>query len=73
MNSRSIFLLRLDESATHLDGVQFVGSDAPVEYLIVAGLGVEVPLAFPFDNRNRQRPILLAYRKNLAVLIGRIL
>src|SRR5271167_209802 len=59
VNLRGVFLLCLHVSPANLDGVQFVGSNAPAENLIVAGLGIEVPLAPYLHDRNRQRPTLI--------------
>src|SRR6201987_6111291 len=55
-----VFLLCIHVSPTYLDGIQFIGTDAPVEHLPTAGLGVEQPLVAFLDKRDRQRPTVIA-------------
>src|SRR5215469_2908036 len=55
-----VFLLRLDIATTYLDGVEFVGADAPVQNLIVALLCIEAPLRALFDDGNREGPIVVS-------------
>ena len=60
-----VVILGFDEPAANFDGVQLVAADAPREDLLLALRRVEVPLAVLFDDRNRQRPAILAGQKRL--------
>src|SRR5438270_11736154 len=59
-----VFFLCFDKAVAHLDRVEFIGADAPAQNLIAAGLGVEVPLSLIFDDRNRNRKIIVTDRKD---------
>jgi uncharacterized membrane protein len=67
-----IFLLRFDEATANGNRVQFIGADTSVQNFLTAGLGIEVPLALIFDDRNRKREIVVSHRENSAVRIRRI-
>src|SRR5690242_6363317 len=58
---KRVFFLGFNVSATDLNGVQFIGSDTPEQYLIVSGLAVKIPLPLPLHDWDWQWPILLAY------------
>ncbi len=60
---RSVFLLRLHKTATDVDGVKFVLADAPEQDLRAPGLGIEIPISFSPDDRDRKRPIVSSDHK----------
>src|SRR5512134_4013022 len=65
---RGIFILRLDVSERHLDCGKFVTADAPTQYFIEAGLGIELPLTAFIDERNWKGPVLVANEKCLGAV-----
>src|SRR6266542_4083596 len=66
---RSVLFLSLDKTTTNLNGVQFVGTDAPVQYLLASYLGIKGPLAFAFHDRNGKRKIIVTHQEYGAVWI----
>src|SRR6266704_2131718 len=58
----SVIVLRFHVAAADLDGIQFVGADAPQKDFLAAFIGVEKPLSVSLDDRNGQRPIVIANR-----------
>src|ERR1019366_3264319 len=72
---RGVFTLRCDVCAGEVDHLELVATDAPVEDLLFAGLGIEAPGIRLTDQWNRQRPLLLAYdqhRPLLAIQLDRM-
>ena len=59
-----VFLLRFDETLADGDGIQLIGTDAPLQNFLQARLGVERPFILFLDDWNGQRKGILANRKN---------
>ena len=55
-----IFVLRGDDGAQHLDGVEFVAPDAAVHQFLHALARVESPGAAPSNHRNGKGPSIIA-------------
>ena len=62
---RSIFVLRLDVRQRDLDCRELVATDAPPQDFIQPLLRVELPFAFIVDERDRERPVVVAEDQRL--------
>src|SRR5262249_23970879 len=68
---QGVFLLCIHISPTYFDGIQFIRTDAPVEYLPTASFGIEQPLVAFLDQRDRQGPTVSANQNSgAASLLG---
>ena len=56
--------LRIDECQACLDGIEFVGADTTVDYLLDAGAGIKAPTVLVHDERDGERPLILADNEN---------
>src|SRR5262245_21810970 len=56
-----VLAFRVHDSETDLDNVQFITTDAPVDYFLFAFLGIEPPAITFFDKRNRKRPFIFSH------------
>src|SRR5262249_24420011 len=57
-----------DVAAANLNGVKFIAADAPHEDLLLPPCRVEVPQSVHCDDRNGQRPFIVADQKRFCVL-----
>src|ERR1700758_4303089 len=69
---QGVFVLRIHVSPTYLDGIQFIGTDAPVEDLLTADLGIEQPIVAFLDQWDRQRPAVIANQNRRAASLLRV-
>src|SRR5215471_4048715 len=67
-----VVVLRLHITVTNLDRVQFIGANASVEKLLLAGFGVKKPLAVLLHDRHRERPVLVPNYEESAVAAFRV-
>ena len=67
-----IFVLRFHVAAADINRIEFIRTDAPVEHLLAAGLGIKEPLTIFLDDGDRHRPVPVADDENGAVGVFRI-
>ena len=64
MPRRRVLLLRIDVDLAHLDGIELIAPDAPVENFLRARGGVEAPHVALLHDGNRHRPVFVADVQN---------
>src|SRR6516164_269627 len=64
---KGIFVLRFYIAMTNLNCVQFVGTNAAIEKLLPASIGIKEPLATSLYNWYREGPVLVTNQEECAV------
>ena len=59
MSDGSVFLLRVDEPAHHVDRAELVATDAPRHELLHRRVAVEMPPSTAAQKRHRHRPLVV--------------
>ena len=60
--------MRLDIGETNLESGELVAADAPTQNLVESCFRVELPLAAPVDERNREGPVVVADDQGLCAV-----
>src|SRR6516164_9939076 len=56
-----ILVLRLSETTTNRNRIEFVLADAPIQYFLTACFRIKEPFPFLLHDRNRKREIIITY------------
>src|SRR5260370_40282343 len=62
-----IFVLRFHVATTDVDGIEFVAADTAIEQLSAARFRIKGPFVTHLHNRYRERPVLVAHKKECPI------
>lgn len=65
---KCIIVLRFHVAAADVNGVQFIASDATIEELLAAGLGIKCPFGAQLHDWHGERPVLVAHEEECPVV-----